>query len=318
MSIPRLVAASLCLSIGLLPTPAAPAETPPFEVAVTFDDLPSGGGRVDLPELQDLTEDLLAAITEHGVPAVGFVNEGKLYEKGEVDERIAVLESWLDAGLELGNHTFSHPSFHDISLEAYKENVVRGETVTRRLLQGRSDTSLRYFRHPYLRTGRDLPTKLAFESFLAERGYTVAPVTLENHDYIYAALYRQALERGDRDGAAKIGDAYVDFTFQLVSYHEKAARAVFGRPIRHVLLLHANRLNADRFGDLAQRFKERGYAFVTLERALQDPAYGTQDRYTGPAGVNWLFRWAQRLGVSFDWRAEPGVQPWIREAFADR
>ena len=313
----RLPLALGALLVGALLAPSARADSP-FEVAVTFDDLPAGGGRVELSELQDLTADLLASIAEHGVPAVGFVNEAKLYEMGEVDARIAVLEGWLAAGLELGNHTFSHPSLHDTPLEAFKEDVVRGETVTRRLLHGHQDASLRYFRHPYLRTGRDLATKLAFESFLAARGYTVAPVTLENHDYIFAALYRRALGEGDLEGAAKVGDAYVAFTFELVAFHERAARTVFGRPIRHVLLLHANRLNADRFGELAQGFKTRGYAFVTLERALEDPAYGTQDTYTGPAGVNWLFRWAQRLGVAVDWRSEPDVPAWVREDFAGR
>jgi hypothetical protein len=36
----------------------------------------------------------------------------------------------------------------------------------------------------------------------------------------------------------------------------------------HVLLLHANALNADRFGDLALVMKKRGYRFVTLRRGL--------------------------------------------------
>lgn len=294
------------------------------QVAVTFDDLPSGGGSLALDELQAMTEKLLAAITEHGVPAVGFVNEGKLYQLGEVDERIATLVAWLDAGLELGNHTFSHPSFHDTPLVKYKEDVIRGETVTRRLVREREGPSseLRWFRHPYLRTGRSLADKLSFESFLSARGYTVAPVTLENHDYIYAALYRRALKADDQEMAGKVARAYLDFTFELVAFHDAAAETVFGRPIRHVLLLHANELNGDHFGAMAARFKAEGYGFATLEHVLEDPAYGTQDRYVGPAGVNWIFRWDQRLnasgGLAVDWSEEPRVQPWIQEAFDNR
>jgi hypothetical protein len=44
------------------------------------------------------------------VPAVGFVNERKLYKFGEADERINALHLWLDYGFELGNHTFNHSS----------------------------------------------------------------------------------------------------------------------------------------------------------------------------------------------------------------
>ena len=86
-------------SMGLLggSANAASAQEPSTEVpvvremAVTFDDLPSGGGRVELVELISLTETLLESLKQHEVPAVGFVNEGKLYELGELDERVGGL-----------------------------------------------------------------------------------------------------------------------------------------------------------------------------------------------------------------------------------
>ena len=56
-----------------------------------------------------------AAAVKHrnGMPAVGFVNESKLYREGQVDARIALLRAWRDGGVELGNHTLSHPSSKD-------------------------------------------------------------------------------------------------------------------------------------------------------------------------------------------------------------
>lgn len=287
------------------------------EVAVTFDDLPSAGGQLDLAELQDLTEDLLQAITKHKVPAVGFVNEGKVYVKGEIDARARTLERWTEEGLELGNHTFAHPSFNTTPLSEFQDDVVRGEVLTKPLMEA-AGGELRYFRHPFLRTGPDLASKLKFEGFLAERGYTVAPVTVENADYVYALLYRRALEAGDRDRASRVAEAYLELTFQQLEFSERVSKTTFGRNIRHVLLLHANRLNADWFDALAQGFVDRGYKFITLERALEDPANGTEDRYVGPAGVNWLFRWSRRLGVKIDWRSEPGPQPWVQKAYDAR
>jgi peptidoglycan/xylan/chitin deacetylase (PgdA/CDA1 family) len=61
------------------PRPAVNAQTATREVAVTIDDLPTASV---LPQTSEsagrLTRALLAAIARHRVPAVGFVNEGKL------------------------------------------------------------------------------------------------------------------------------------------------------------------------------------------------------------------------------------------------
>ena len=82
------------------------------EVAVTFDDLPVVGTR-DIAAQQEITRKLLRSITSNKVPAIGFVNENKLLDGGVQDERlVAMLQQWLDAGLELGNHSFSHPDLH--------------------------------------------------------------------------------------------------------------------------------------------------------------------------------------------------------------
>ena len=91
---------------------------------------------------------------------VGFVNEKKLYKPGEVDERIKALQMWLDYGFELGNHTFSHASLNQVGLKAWEDDVIQGESVTRMLL-AQHKMKLRYFRHPYLDTGRDLLTRRA-------------------------------------------------------------------------------------------------------------------------------------------------------------
>ena len=73
---------------------------------------------------------------------MGFVNEGKLFVEGETpadaEARIAILKTWVDAGLELGNHTYSHHSLNRTPLEEFEADVVRGEPVTRRLLAGRA------------------------------------------------------------------------------------------------------------------------------------------------------------------------------------
>src|SRR5712691_7537705 len=179
--------------------------------------------------------------------AVGFVNEGKLFVKDEgpadVAARTAVLRMWTDAGFELGNHTYSHRSLNRQPLAEFEEDVVRGETVTRALLAEKGRT-LRYFRHPFLQVGLDLDKRRAFEAFLAGRGYTVAPVTIDNDEYVYAFAYADARRRGDDALAARLGADYLRYMETVCAFVEDGSRRLLGREVRQVLLLHANALNA--------------------------------------------------------------------------
>jgi peptidoglycan/xylan/chitin deacetylase (PgdA/CDA1 family) len=267
------------------------------EVAVTFDDLPVVTRAFrDVDAQRQITEKILAAIRRHEVPAIGFVNEGKLAPAGSVDDRrVDLLRQWIDAGLELGNHTRSHVDLHAIPVSAYLADIARGDSVTTALLPS-TGRRPRYFRHPYLRTGRDLGTRREVERFLGERGYRVAPVTIDNNDYIFATAYERALVGRDEVARHRIAAAYLDYMTRVFAYYEHQSVALFGREVRQVLLLHANALNADHFGALAEMMARRGYRFVSLDHALADPAYGSDDQYTGPSGISWLHRWALTQG----------------------
>jgi len=292
------------------------AQPPARQVAITFDDLPIAGVLPrDIASSRALTDKLLRAIAAHHVPVVAFVNEGKLAgDGGAVDpDRVSLLRRWLDAGLELGNHTYSHADFHTAPLADFEADVIRGEATTRRLLEERGRT-LRFFRHPFLHTGRDLAARAAFERFLADHGYRIAPVTIDNDEYIFAGAYDRTLQRGDAGTARRVADAYVPYMEAKTAYFERNEQELFGRPIRHVLLVHANMLNAERFGDLATMFERRGYRFITLERALEDPAYTSEDTYAGSGGITWLHRWAltRKMPKAF-FAGEPDVPAFVAE-----
>jgi peptidoglycan/xylan/chitin deacetylase (PgdA/CDA1 family) len=299
-----LLSAALLAALG-----ATAAAQNARQVAVTFDDLPAPYG--DLEDMRRITSRLLESVKRHGVPAVGFVNERKLFVKGEMDARTELLRAWLDAGLELGNHTFSHINLQKAPLEDYKDDVVRGETVTRMLLAERG-LKLRYFRHPFLFTGTTPEYKRGLADFLAARGYTVAPVTVDNGDYIFAKVYFDAGKRGDAATAKRVADAYVPYMESVFDHFERLSAETFGREVRQTLLLHANEINADRFGELAAMLKRRGYAFVTLEEALKDPAYREPDALY-KNGISWLHRWRMHKGLPTKW--EPEVPKFVDELY---
>ena len=283
------------------------------EVAVTFDDLPAAGA-YDLETTRALNKKLLAIISANNIPAVGFVTGSRVYPGGARDSaRLGILSEWLDHGLELGNHTFGHRDFHTISLTAFKAEVIRGESVVEPLLKARGK-KLRYFRFPYLHTGRTRSMKDAAQRFLSERGYTVAPVSHDNQEWIFAIVYDRAWKSGDTKTVKLIADSYLEYMKALFQYYEELSKKLFGYEIRQVLLLHDNRLNADLFEDLVKMMRERGYKFVSLERALEDKAYSSPDTYVGSKGPSALQRWAITRGLTH--QSEPKVPDQIQRMFA--
>jgi peptidoglycan/xylan/chitin deacetylase (PgdA/CDA1 family) len=315
-------AGSASADTGGAATPAGTAAAVPSHaraVALTFDDLPAVATRGDVATHEAITTGILDALRAHDAPAIGFVNEDKLRSGGVVDPpRVALLRRWLDAGQTLGNHTYAHPDLHRVPLAEFQEDVLRGEEVTRALLEERGSEP-RWFRHPFLHTGRDLETKQRFEAFLAEHGYRVAPVTIDNYDYIFARAFDHAVDAGDSTASRRIGDAYVAYMDTVFGFYEAQARAIVGVEPPQVLLLHANRINAARLGDLLAMMRRRDYAFTTLEAALAHPAYGRADTYVGPAGITWLHRWALTAGMpGSTFAGEPAVPGWIEAAAAGR
>ena len=147
-----------------------------------------------------------------------------------------------------------------------------------------------------------------------EHGYRVAPVTIDNDEYIFARAYDYSTARGDAAAARRVADAYVPYMEAKVAFFERNSRELFDREIRQVLLIHANMLNADRFGDLASMFERRGYRFITLERALEDPAFQSADTFAGASGITWIHRWAltKKMPKGF-YAGEPEVPGFVAE-----
>lgn len=280
-------------------------------IAITIDDLPVESTRRDLKNRQEITKKLLANIKKEKIPAIGFVNEYKLYDGDKRDEKqIDLLRMWLDAGLELGNHTFSHRSLHSIPLKEYEADLLKGETITKELLAAKG-RQMRFFRHPYLQTGLTLEIKSEFDAFLKLHNYTIAPITFDDADYIFSRAYDNAFDKGDTKLMKQVGDAYVPYMEKRLEYWERQSMKTFGREISQTLLIHANFINSDYLGDLATMFKKRGYKLVSLEEALKDVAYQLPDKFTGGGGVSWLYRWTLDKGRENILPDEPKVPKFV-------
>jgi peptidoglycan/xylan/chitin deacetylase (PgdA/CDA1 family) len=299
-----------------------PAQTAPQRtLVITVDDLPGAEpgtdhAASDLKQLQRINHSIATILKAHHVPAIGFVNEWKLQIPGERDARAALLADWLDAGLTLGNHTYSHPDFNIMPLTQFEDETIRGEVVTRALMSARGQT-IKYFRHPFLNTGPTPESKAAFEQFLRDRGYEAAPVTFDCADWMFNDILGRAIEKKDKKLAEKTKREYLEYMDTVFTYFETLTRNLFGRDIPQVLLTHDSELNVESFEALLSRIEQRGYKFVSLEAALADPAYSTPDKYVGPEGISWLNRWKIAFGQDPDFRHNPDPPKWVMQMSAE-
>lgn len=314
MTATRLLA-TLLLALACAMTGADARQPPARSVALTFDDLPFVRQRgVYLEEARRTTAALLATLRRHQAPSVGFVNEVQL-DTADRDARVALLRQWIDAGMVLGNHTYSHPDFNTVTIERFQEEIRRGERTIRQL-----QPALRplYFRHPMTHTGNTREKKDAIDAFLGQLGYVIAPHTIENADFIFNAVYSRALAGKDAELAQRVKDAYLAHTFAATAFAERMSPAIFGREVPHTLLLHANELNAAALDALLQGYEQRGYRFITLDAAMADPAYATKDTLVSTHGPTWLWRWRAHLGITVTFTGDPEPPDWISKLYDAR
>ena len=69
---------------------------------------------------------------------------------------------------------------------------------------------------------------------------------------------------------------------------EFETQALYGRPIRHILLLHAGEFTASLLDSLLLEYEALGVRFISLEYALDDPAYANPPEVTREYGMPFL------------------------------
>jgi peptidoglycan/xylan/chitin deacetylase (PgdA/CDA1 family) len=206
--------------------------------------------------------------------ATGFV-VGSMLEHHP--ERRASLNRWVDAGFDVGNHTYSHRTLSDIGLEAYLHDIEADEQVVDEL-QRRTGQEQRFFRYPYLEEGRTEAERKTLGEFLAEHRYTVAKVSVDFEDWAWADARDRCIERGDGHALDRLEQNYLANAAATLSWALVAAHQVYGRSIPQVLLLHANASTAHNLDALLTAFEKQGVRYIPLGEALADPAYANDYR----------------------------------------
>lgn len=288
----------LCLAMGA----SAQSRT----VALTVDDLPCANcepvttaASPVLGAMEEANKRLIAGLARAHAPVTGFVITEGVEQAGAAGQR--VLQLWLDAGFDLGSHSYSHPNFADISTEQMESEIARADGMLRPLLKA-NGRSLQFFRFPYNDTGDTQAKHDDFAAYLKAHGYEVATCTIDTSDYMFAAAYARAVGLKDLGFAERIRREYLAYSATEIDFYAALNRRVLSYEPPQVMLIHDSLLNADSIDELMGLFTSRGYRFVSLKEAQQDPAYAIPDTYVTKYGMMWGYRWAEernlgRLGM---------------------
>jgi len=283
------------------------------EICITVDDLPVVTKYFkDIDTYNYITDNILTALKKYGIKSIGAVNAGKLYNgRTFYPERYGLLKKWLEGGHDLSNHTFAHKNYNTITFAEFVLDITDGEPILNDLLKS-FGKELKYFRHPFLFRGETKEKADSLQNYLDERGYVVTPVTIDNADYIFASAYEKAVFEKNDSLKKLIGDEYISYMERVLDYYEEQSVKLFGYNISHILLSHANLLNADNFDRLFAMYLKKGYKFITFDDAVKDDCYRSKDEFYRKAGISWLHRWAITQGKRGDYfKGEPEVPEYI-------
>lgn len=253
----------------------------PRPLLVTVDDLPIGGNGHDAPdERARITRGLLDALSRHGIKAVALVTWGNVHS----DADLGLLDLWLKAGHELGNHSDRHLSYTSTAIPAYLADVEGARARLDAFLEARGRTP-RFFRFPFLREG-DTAEKLdAMRAWLKRTGQRNLPVTIDDQDWSFDKPWTTARRAGDAKGMERVASDYQAALRLAVRHHEARGDRLFGRPVPQILLLHANEVGSAQWDALFSWLEETGHRFATADEVLADPVFAEPHRFVATHGV---------------------------------
>ena len=264
------------------------------QIAFTWDDLPAHGALPAAETRVDIARKLIAAMSEaHMPPAYGFMN-GAMTEWEPLST--PVLQMWRDAGMPLGNHTWSHPNLDQITLADWQLDLLKNEPLLKKYM---NDGDWHWIRFPYLAEGETPEKRAAVRTFLSQHGYRVATVTMNFADYAYNEPYARCVQKNGSAAISRLETSYLDAAGAASDLSRGMAKTLYGHDIPYVLLMHVGAFDARMLPWLLQLYRARGFSFITLQQAEKDPFYKNDLDLTLPPAPDTLEEamWTRGLPV---------------------
>jgi len=259
------------------------------ELAVTVDDIPANGPVPAGATRRGIASEMIRALERHSVPGVyAFMNGGQLRAH---PERADILRDWRRAGFFLANHTLSHSDLTRLSAADYIGDIERNEPILKRLSL---PDAPKYFRYPYLHEGDTPDKRESVRGWLTARGYTIAPVTISlDDDWSWNDLYVRCAALGDRHSIARLKSLFLQSAITRLKAFEELSGQLFGRPIKHILVVHMSAFEALMLDELLTTYLAAGTTFVSLPEAMQDSAFRLDPGLVQGEGATFLVQLAR-------------------------
>ena len=234
------------------------------EIAITFDDIPTGDSV--LMSGVERTNKIAKALKDTAVPdALFFVKTDGITPKNK-----GRLQMYISYGYHIANHSHSHLSASKIPVHDYLQDVYLAHLKLKSF-----DNFLPFHRFPYLHYGKDTASIEAIQQSLSELNYQNGYVTVDNFDWYMNALLVKAKEEGKTIDYARFGEVYVSVIWQAIEFYDNIAKSSLGSSPKHVLLLHENDAAAMYLPKLIQHIRDNGWAIISPQEAYQDPIANT-------------------------------------------
>jgi peptidoglycan/xylan/chitin deacetylase (PgdA/CDA1 family) len=292
-----LALSAAALGFGSIPAFANKPAAPQF--SITMDDF-NWRNPVKLTAAQR-NESILNTLQTNSLKAALFVVGRNI----DNDEGKQLLAPWDKAGHLIGNHTYSHRNYNapETVVADYLQDILRAEELLKEFPRFQ-----KYFRFPALKEGDTAAKRDTMRAFLAEHGYRVGHVTIDNSDWLIDNRLTTRLKKDANADIKPYRDFYLEHMWARAEYYDALARRVMRRPVKHTLLVHFNLLNGLFLNDLIEMFKSKGWRPIDAEEAFTDSVFASKPRVL-PAGESIVWSLAKEKGTiakSLRYPAEDG------------
>lgn len=237
---------------------------------------------------KERNERILKAFEDHKIKGALFVCGMRIDNK----EGENVLKAWDNEGHMIGNHTYSHKNFNkeEISFKEYSEDFLKVEPLIKKYKNFSA-----IYRFPFLKEGNTKEKRDEMRAFLQKNNYRHGHVTIDASDWYVDMKLREKLSKDPKSDVSAYRDFYLSHIWERAQFYNDLSKKVYGREIKHTLLIHHSLLNALFLGDVMKMFEEKGWKLISANEAFKDPAF-LDLPLNVPAGEGLLWAKARESG----------------------
>ena len=225
------------------------------EIAITIDDLPF----IDagFPQSNQYVESIAKSLIKHKALAIGFVIANRVHL-----EELLQVNSFKNNGFALGNHSFSHRSLRETPVTEYIQDIAKADQILSPIL-----SQPKYYRYPYMAEGNHWWIKKAVHQYLIKNNYTIAPVTIDSHDYLFNLEFSKIYFNINHPDFLDIKKRYLDYIWAKTLKAEWKDQWLGFSYVskKQVLLSHANILNSILLDSILSMYEAHGYHFISIQ-----------------------------------------------------